>query len=75
MIANKADLQALEWVRANTPADARFYINPAAWLGNTNRGVDGGYWLQPFAGRFSLVPPALYVLQPAGRGSPDQRMG
>ena len=63
VIANKADLQALEWVRANTPADARFYINTAAWLGSTNRGVDGGYWLLPFAGRFSLVPPALYVLQ------------
>jgi hypothetical protein len=64
VIANKADLQALEWVRVNTTPDARFYINPAAWLGSTNRGVDGGYWLLPFAGRFSLVPPALYVFQP-----------
>ncbi len=65
IIATRADLKALDWVRANTPADARFYINSTLWLGNVYRGVDGGYWLLPYAGRFSLVPPAAYAWLPA----------
>ena len=64
IIATRADLHALEWVQANTPADARFYINPAPWLGTVYRGADGGYWLMPLTGRFSLVPPVYYAYQP-----------
>ncbi len=26
--------------------------------------MDGGYWLAPYAGRFSLVPPVLYATGP-----------
>ena len=51
-------------VSANTPADARFYINPAPWLGTVYRGADGSYWLMPLTGRFSLVPPIFYAYQP-----------
>ena len=65
VIATQADLHALEWVEANLPQDARFYINPAAWLGSVFRGADGGYWLMPMTGRFSLVPPVFYAYQPA----------
>ncbi len=64
VIATRADLDALEWVQANTPQNARFYINPTLWLGTVYRGVDGGYWLMPFTGRFSLVPPVFYSYQP-----------
>jgi hypothetical protein len=61
IIADAADRRALEWVDNNTPLDARFYINSTIWSWNIYRGVDGGYWLMPFAGRFSLVPPSVYT--------------
>ena len=66
VIATPADARALEWVRGNTSPDARFYINSALWLEEIYRGVDGGYWLEPAAGRVSLVPPMFYVF-----GAPD----
>jgi hypothetical protein len=64
IIADAADRRALEWVAANTPPDARFYINSTLWMSQVYRGVDGGYWLMPFAGRYSLVPPIVYTWQP-----------
>jgi len=60
VFVDAADVAALEWVERNTPADARFLINTALWMGTTYRGVDGGYWLLPVTGRQSLLPPALY---------------
>ncbi len=60
VLAFPADVSALEWVKEHTPPEARFYINGSAWQGNVYRGVDGGSWLLPFAGRFSLVPPISY---------------
>ena len=60
VIANAADVKALRWVAQNTPADARFFINSTVWMGQTYRGEDGGYWLLPYTGRFSVVPPAAY---------------
>lgn len=61
LIANRSDLAALDWIQAHIPADARFYINSTLWQGNTYRGVDGGYWLMPYTGHTSMVPPALYT--------------
>jgi hypothetical protein len=61
MIGLHSDAAALEWVKENTPPDARFYINSTPWIGATYRGVDGGYWLLPYTGRASLLPPSLYV--------------
>ncbi|WP_303773110.1 hypothetical protein [Anaerolinea thermophila] len=61
VFVTSADRKALEWVEKNTPPQARFYINAALWSWNIYRGVDGGYWLLPFTGRFSLVPPVPYV--------------
>lgn len=57
-----SDVAALEWVKANTPPDARFYINSVLWQGQAYRGVDGGYWLLPYAGRHSMIPPIWYML-------------
>lgn len=56
-----ADRKALEWIAENTPPQARFYINATLWSWEIYRGVDGGYWLMPYTGRFSLVPPVPYV--------------
>jgi hypothetical protein len=61
VFTSAADVRALEWVRAHTPPDARFYINGTLWQGPTYRGVDGGYWLAPYSGRVSLLPPVFYV--------------
>ena len=61
-LVTTSDVAALEWVKANTQPTARFYINSVVWQAPTYRGVDGGYWLLPYTGRASLVPPALYML-------------
>lgn len=61
VFADQADLEALEWVRGNTPPDARFMINTAPWMGRTYRGVDGGYWLLSYAGKQTILPPVMYT--------------
>ncbi len=62
IIADAADRQALRWIEANTPADARFYINVTPWQSGIYRGVDGGWWILPLTGRGTLVPPSMYIL-------------
>ena len=61
VIASSADLAAVEWVAVNTPPDARFLINATGWIGATDRGVDGGWWLLPLTGRWTSTPPALFI--------------
>jgi hypothetical protein len=56
----EGDVSALEWVKHNTPADARFFINTVGWQSALYRGVDGGFWLLPYSGRDSLVPTMAY---------------
>jgi hypothetical protein len=60
VLAQPADLDALHWVEQNTPTTARFFINGTPWMGPQYRGVDGGFWLQPLTGRFSVIPPIAY---------------
>ncbi len=60
VLVEPADLKALRWVQQQTPPDARFFINSTPWAVGLYRGVDGGYWLMPYTGRFALVPPLLY---------------
>jgi hypothetical protein len=61
ILVQPADQKALDWVRLNTPPDARFFVNSTVWFSGSYRGVDGGYWLLPYTGRFSLVPPVAYA--------------
>jgi hypothetical protein len=63
VLATQADVAAIAWADANTPADARFLVNAAPWL-NIQRGADGGWWLLPLAGRWVSVPPILYIYGP-----------
>jgi hypothetical protein len=53
-----ADGEAAAWIAKNTPPSARFFINGTLWQGVTHRGVDGGYWIMPSTGRFTVIPPA-----------------
>ena len=61
VLAEPADVKALRWVQQQTPPDARFFINSTPWFSGIYRGVDGGYWLLPYTGRFSIVPPVAYA--------------
>jgi len=46
-----ADVQAMAWIRQNTPATAVFGINTVFWLPHAPHGTDAGYWLPYLAGR------------------------
>ena len=68
ILADRADRQALEWVNSHLPADARFFVNTTHWGYGMYRGVDGGAWLLPFTGRWTLAPTIFYTYG----ASPDQ---
>ena len=61
IFVTRADISAIEWVRTHVPSTARFLINSAHWQGLTYRGVDGGYWLLPLTGNFTIPPPVIYA--------------
>lgn len=61
ILVDQEDREALDWIVDNVSVDARFYINSSPWQGTIYRGVDGGYWLGPYTGRFSSLPPVLYT--------------
>lgn len=55
------DLQAMRWIEANTPPDARFLANHFfAYEGHVIVGSDAGWWLPLLAGRANTVPPITY---------------
>ena len=60
ILATQADRAALNWIRQNTPPEARFFINTAGWQGSTLRGADGGAWITTYTGRWALVPAVIY---------------
>ncbi|HJS29184.1 MAG TPA: DUF6541 family protein, partial [Anaerolineales bacterium] len=62
LIADQADVRALDWIEQNTPPGARFFISAIHWQNGAYRGVDGGWWILPLTGRQTLVPPAMYLL-------------
>jgi len=64
VLVTESDLEALEWVQDNTPAEARFLINTTYWQNSNYRGLDGGGWLLPYSGRWSLVPTVFYGFSP-----------
>jgi len=56
-----ADAQAVAWIEANTPADARFLVNSfPAYGGTLIAGSDGGWWLPLLAHRATNLPPLTY---------------
>ena len=60
ILADQADIQALEWIKTSTPGDARFLNQPAPWKSGIYRGVDGGYWILIETGRGQMLPPPQY---------------
>jgi hypothetical protein len=60
ILATQADVSAIQWIKNGVDPAARFLINSAAWQGSVYRGVDGGYWLLPLTGRFTIPPPVIF---------------
>ncbi len=61
VLANSADVKALKWINENMQPSARFFINSTPWQGALLRGTDGGYWIMPYTGRFTVVLPVAYA--------------
>lgn len=61
VIVQAPDVAAAAWIRAHTPATARFVVATAPWHLGTYRGLDGGYWLPLLADRPTTMPAALYT--------------
>lgn len=60
-LVTRADMQAMAWIRKNTPPDARFLVNSfPAYGGTVVAGTDGGWWLPLLTGRESNLPPITY---------------
>ena len=56
-----ADMAAMQWIRASTPADARFAINSfPAYAGTLAAGTDAGWWIPLLARRAVMLPPLTY---------------
>jgi hypothetical protein len=56
-----ADMAAMQWIRDNTPADARFVINSfPAYAGTLAAGTDAGWWIPLLAHRATTLPPLTY---------------
>ena len=61
VLADENDLAALEWIEDHLPMEARFYINTTGWGYGLYRGMDGGAWILPYTGRWSLAPTIFYT--------------
>jgi hypothetical protein len=61
ILAQTADLAALQWADKHLPVQAKVAVNSWRWLGNTWAGADGGAWLVPLTGRASTTPPVDYL--------------
>jgi hypothetical protein len=60
-LALQPDVEAMAWIRENTPADARFLVNSFFAYGESVIvGSDGGWWMPLLAGRVNTVPPLNY---------------
>ncbi|MBI5303099.1 MAG: hypothetical protein HY868_13270 [Chloroflexi bacterium] len=56
VLFSPADEDAMTWIRANTPTDARILVNTFQWYGDYVVPADGGAWIPYFAQR--AVEPA-----------------
>jgi hypothetical protein len=60
-LVTRPDIRAAEWIRENTPQDARFLVNSFFAYGDTLIvGSDGGWWLPLLAERQTTLPPLTY---------------
>ena len=60
VIANHDDVEAMDWINEHLPEDARFFVNTTYWGYGIYRSIDGGGWLLPYTGRFSIAPTTFF---------------
>ncbi len=65
-----ADEAAMNWIRVNTPPDARFAVNTFYWRPHAEIGTDGGYWIPYFTGRQTTASTML-----SSEGTPEYQAG
>ncbi len=74
-LVTPADLKAMQWIRDNTPEDAKFLVNSlTAFGGHTVVGDDAGWWIPYFTGRRTTVPPATYGMETSEDPSYPERV-
>jgi len=61
VLASKADMEAITWIKEHVPSNARFLINVELWQYKIYRGVDGGAWITLLSGRETILPPIAYA--------------
>lgn len=66
VLATAEDLEAMNWIKENTPPDAVFLINTRHWQLGAYVGTDGGYWIPQLTDRRTLLPALSYTY-----GTPD----
>lgn len=60
-MVTRPDLEAMSWIRQNTPPDSRFLVNGFPAYGDSVVvGADAGWWIPLLAGRANTIPPLLY---------------
>jgi hypothetical protein len=65
-LVTQKDLEAMAWIRENTPADAKFLVNSfPAYGGTLVAGSDAGWWIPLLTGRASSLPPLNYGVEQA----------
>jgi len=70
-LVTPADLEAMAWIRENTPANATFLINGIVYTGGRSVvGGDAGWWIPIFTRRANSIPPqyALFTAEPIEPG-------
>lgn len=58
----QADVEAMNWIRENTPLDARFAVNTHFFSSNFAHGTDAGYWIPYFTQRSTTSATMLLPL-------------
>jgi hypothetical protein len=64
VLATRDDMEAMAWIREQTPREAKFLINARHWQEGAYMGSDGGYWIPLLTGRQTTLPAVIYVYGP-----------
>lgn len=69
------DLEAFEWIKENSPENARFLVNGFLVFDETTLvGSDAGWWLPYYTLRASTLPPILYILEQTSTAADRNRL-
>jgi hypothetical protein len=64
VLADARDMDAMAWIRGETPDSASFLVNARNWIPGIYVGTDAGWWIPYLTGRQATQPPILYYQGP-----------